>query len=71
MSWKRYKGTARADAALHGSALLAELEAYVRVQNPHLTDVRLDEASANEGAPVEQGRRMYDVTYLADDGEGS
>ncbi|QLL08655.1 hypothetical protein [Mycobacterium vicinigordonae] len=71
MSWKRYKGTAMADATLSGSALLAELEAYVRVHSPHLTDVRLDKATAAEGAPVDQGRRWYYVTYLADDGEGS
>jgi hypothetical protein len=57
---------------LTGDALLAELEDYIRVQNPQLTDVRLEHATAAEGAALGAAppRRWYQVTYLADDGQG-
>ncbi len=72
MSWTRYEGRARADATLAGDALLAELEDHIRVHHPHLTDVRLERATAIEGcdASARPPRRWYQVTYLADDGEG-
>ena len=57
---------------LTGDALLAELEDYIRVHNPLLTDVRLERATATEeyDTGVRPPRRWYMVTYLADDGEG-
>lgn len=60
---------ALADKTLTGGALLAELEDYIRVHNPHLTDVRLELATATEGSDpgVRPPRRWYKVTYLADD----
>lgn len=69
VSWTRYEGRALADASLDGGALHAQLEDYVRLRNPQLTDIRLESASATEsydksGQPP---RRWYDVTYLADD----
>ncbi len=72
MSWTRYEGRALADATLTGDALLAQLEDHIRVHNPQLTDVRLEQAVATEGYDVRTGppRRWYTVTYLADDGEG-
>jgi hypothetical protein len=73
VSWAKYQGRALADAALAGDALLAQLEDDIRVHNPHLTDVRLAQATATEGydAGGPPLRRWYDVTYLADDGGGA
>lgn len=68
MSWTRYEGRALADTTLDGEALHAELEDYIRVDNPHLTDVRLERATATE-AYDEPPKRWYDVTYLAEDPE--
>ncbi len=72
MSWAKREAKALADMALTGDALLAELEDYVRVHNPGLTDVRLERATATEeyDGDVQPPRRWYEVTYLADDGEG-
>lgn len=72
MSWAKREGKALADTALTGDALLAELEDYIRVDNPRLTDVRLDRAMPTEeyDTGVHPPRRWYEVTYLADDGEG-
>lgn len=72
MSWTRYEGSALADTTLTGDALLAELEDQIRVQNSHLTDVRLEQATATEvyDAGARPLRRWYKVTYLADDGQG-
>ncbi|MEB4210877.1 hypothetical protein [Mycobacterium sp. 94-17] len=71
MSWTRYSDRALANLTLDGDALHAELEDYIRVDNPHLTDVRLERATATEeydtGAPAR--RRWYEVTYLAEDPE--
>ena len=38
VSWTRYDGSALADITLQGGALLAELEDYIRLRNPHFTD---------------------------------
>jgi hypothetical protein len=72
VSWARYEGRALADISLTGGALLAELEGYIRVHNPHLTDVRVERPTATEGydTRVRPPRRWYNVTYLADDGQG-
>jgi hypothetical protein len=72
VSWTRYEGKALADITLNGGALLAELEGYIRVHNPHLTDVRVEQATATEGydTDVRPPRRWYKVTYLADNGQG-
>lgn len=72
MSWAKREGRALADPTLTGDALLAELEDYVRADNPLLTDVRLDRATPTDeyDTSVQPPRRWYDVTYLADDGEG-
>ncbi len=72
MSWTRYEASALADISLSGAALLAELEGYIRVHNPHLTDVRVERATATEVYDTRVGppRRWYQVTYLADDGQG-
>ena len=72
MSWTRYEGKAPADITLNDDALLAELEGYIRVHNPHLTDVRVEQATATEGydRDVRPPRRWYTVTYLADNGQG-
>lgn len=67
MSWTRYQGRALADTTLDGEALHAELEDYIRVDNPHLTDVRLEHATAAYDA--EPPKRWYEVTYLAEDPE--
>jgi hypothetical protein len=42
------------------------------VHNPHLTDVRVEQATATEGydTDVRPSRRWYKVTYLADNGQG-
>lgn len=65
MSWTRYEGRALANMALTGDALFAELEDYVRVHNPHFTDIRMERATATEERAGTSGR-WYDVTYLAD-----
>ncbi|MGD1240915.1 hypothetical protein [Mycobacterium seoulense] len=72
MSWAKREAKALADTTLTGDALHAELEDYVRVHNPHLTDVRLERATATEeyDTDIQPPRRWYVVTYLADDGEG-
>lgn len=72
VSWAKREAKALADATLTGDALLAELEDYVRVHNPRLTDVRLERATATEeyDTGTQPARRWYLVSYLADDGEG-
>jgi len=72
VSWTRYEGRALADITLTGAARDAELEGYIRVHNPHLTDVRVEQATATEEhqTHMQMPARWYDVTYLADDGQG-
>ena len=72
MSWSRYEGKAPAARTLTGAARDAELEDFIRLQNPHLTDVRLEQATLTEAddVDVQPDRQWYSVTYLADDGEG-
>ena len=72
MSWSRYEGKAPAELTLTGAARDAELEDFIRLQNPHLTDVRLERATPTEAddVDVQPDRLWYSVTYLADDGEG-
>lgn len=69
MSWHRYDGRALANSALTGEERDTELESYIRLSNSHLCDVRLEAAAGTES--YEESRRWYDVTYLADDGEGA
>lgn len=71
MSWTRYEGRALADIALTGGALEAALEDHVRVQNPHLTDVRLESVTATEDYDTRESRsrRWYHITYLAEGDE--
>jgi hypothetical protein len=68
VTWTRYEGRALADTNLTGDALEAALEDYVRVENPHLTDVRLESVIATEryDTPASPPRRWYQVTYLAE-----
>jgi hypothetical protein len=68
VSWSRYEGKAPAEIALAGAARDAELEDFIRLQNPQLTDVRLERATAT--GDEDSNRQWYSVTYLADDGEG-
>jgi hypothetical protein len=72
VSWSRYEGKAPAERTLTGAARDAELEDFIRLQNPHLTDVRLEQATLHEADDVniQPDRQWYSVTYLADDGEG-
>ncbi|OBB69985.1 MULTISPECIES: hypothetical protein [unclassified Mycobacterium] len=72
MSWAKREAKALADMTLTGDALLAELEDYIRVHHPLLTDVRLERATATEeyDTGAQPPQRWYDVIYLADDGEG-
>jgi hypothetical protein len=72
VSWSRYEGKAPAERTLTGAARDAELEDFIRLQNPHLTDVRLEQATLTEAGDVDvqPDRQWYSVTYLADDGEG-
>jgi hypothetical protein len=72
VSWSRYEGKAPAEITLAGAARDAELEDFIRLQNPHLTDVRLEQATLTEAddVDVQPDRQWYSVTYLADDGEG-
>lgn len=69
VSWTRYEGRALADTSLDGDALHAQLEDYVRLCSPHLTDIRLERATATESydTSAQPPRRWYDVTYVADD----
>ncbi len=69
VSWTRYTGRALADINLDGDALHAELEDHIRVDNPHLTDVRLERATAAEAFDAARVRRWYEVSYLAQDPE--
>lgn len=71
MSWTRHKGRALADSDLDGDALHAELEDVIRVDNPHLTDVRLERATATGASEAGPSKRWYEVTYLAEDPEDS
>ncbi|WP_077100527.1 hypothetical protein [Mycobacterium terramassiliense] len=68
MTWTRYEARVLADGALTGGALEAALEDQVRVQNPHLTDVRLESVVATDSyeTGVAPTRRWYSVTYLAE-----
>lgn len=72
MSWTRYEGRALASVTLTGATRDAELEGYIRIHNPHLTDVRLEQAIATEDYDThpQPSSRWYNVTYLADDGQG-
>ena len=70
MSWTRYEGKALADITSTGGALHAELEDDIRLHNPHLTDIRLEQATATDDTSVHPPRRWFIVTYLADDGRG-
>ena len=72
VSWTRYEGRASAEATLSGAARDAELEDFLRLQNPHLTDIRLEQATATEAPATGTGpaRQWYSVTYLGDDGQG-
>ena len=72
MSWSRYEGRAPAAITLTGAARDAELEDFLRLQNPHLTDIRLERATATKDDETDNRapRRWYDVTYLGDDGLG-
>jgi hypothetical protein len=72
VSWARYEGIAAAEVTLTGAARDAELEDFLRLQNPHLTDVRLEQATPTEAsdADTDPPRQWYSVTYLADDGQG-
>ena len=73
MSWTRREGTALAEIALTGGALQAALEDHVRVQNPQLTDIRLESMTATEtyDLRVPPSKRWYRVTYLAEGDEPS
>jgi hypothetical protein len=71
VSWSRYTGKAPAEITLTGAARDAELEDFIRLQNPHLTDVRLEQATATHSdVELQPTRQWYRVTYLADDGQG-
>lgn len=72
MSWSRYEGRAPAQPHLTGAARDAQLEDFVRLQNPHLTDVRLEQATVTDGDRTARsaGLQWYRVTYVGDDGEG-
>jgi hypothetical protein len=72
VSWTRYEGRALADITLTGAEQLAALEGYIRVHNPHLKDVRVEQTTATGryDTRVRPPKRWYAVTYLADDGQG-
>jgi hypothetical protein len=72
VSWARYEGIAAAEVTLAGAARDAELEDFLRLQNPNLTDIRLEQATPTEASDTSIGaaRQWYVVTYLADDGQG-
>lgn len=64
-------GKAPAEITLFGAARDAELEDFIRLQNPHLTDVRLEQATAiDNDVELQPTCQWYCVTYLADDGQG-
>ena len=72
MSWSRYEGRAPAQKTLTGAARDAELEGFLRLKNPHLTDVRLEQATASDGDDPARHAHLqwYSVVYVADDGRG-
>jgi hypothetical protein len=72
VSWSRYEGRAPAEITLTGAARDAELEDFLRLQNPHLTDIRLERATATESYDMDTQPRLqwYSVTYFGDDGQG-
>ena len=72
MSWSRYEGRAPAEKTLTGDARDAELEGFLRLKNPQLTDVRLEQATATDADDTGSQTHLqwYTVTYLADDGQG-
>jgi len=67
VSWTRYDGRALADITLQGGALLAELEDYIRLRNPHFTDIRVEHATATEGyhTGVRPPRRLVQSHILS------
>jgi hypothetical protein len=73
VSWSRYEGRAPAEITLTGAARDAELEDFLRLQNPHLTDIRLERAVATDDydTGVAPARLWYSVIYLGDDGQGN
>jgi hypothetical protein len=68
VGWHRYEGRALAGRGLTGEARDTELEAFIRLDNSRLCDVRLESATATD--VYDRSRRWYLVRYLADDGEG-
>jgi hypothetical protein len=72
VSWSRYEGRAPAEKTLTGDARDAELEGFLRLKNPQLTDVRLEQATATDADDTGSQTHLqwYTVTYLADDGQG-
>ncbi|MDP7705514.1 MULTISPECIES: hypothetical protein [unclassified Mycobacterium] len=69
MTWKRCEGRAVADSALGEDARDAQLEDYIRMQNPQLTDIRLASATPLDEADTggHPPRQWYRVVYLAND----
>jgi hypothetical protein len=69
VTWKRCEGRAIADSALGEDARDAQLEDYIRMQNPQLTDIRLDSAAPLDepDTGVAPPRQWYRVIYLAND----
>lgn len=69
MTWKRCEGRAIADSALGDDARYAQLEDYIRMQNPQLTDIRLAGATELEDpdSSLRLPLRWYRVVYLAND----
>lgn len=69
VTWKRCEGRAIADGDLGEEARDAQLEDYIRMRNPQLTDIRLAAATpldeTDNGA--QPPRRWYHVVYLAND----
>lgn len=58
-----------ANSALGEDARDAQLEDYIRMRNPQLTDIRLASAAPldEQDANVQPPRRWYRVVYLAND----
>ncbi|MHA7648280.1 hypothetical protein ACX9NE_03620 [Mycobacterium sp. ML4] len=69
MTWKRCEGEALADSDLGDDARDAQLEDYIRMQNPQLTDIRLAGATPIQECDTadESVRCWYRVIYLAND----
>lgn len=69
VAWKRCEGKASADSALGEEARDAQLEDYIRMQNPQLTDIRLAAATPLDetDTSVQPHLRWYRVVYLAND----